>query len=161
MNRKFSDLVEHRFWDETSQFDDHPSKRWVGGVEYYEREFVCYIPARLLRRAPNLIDEFIARHSEEDWLWRKTMTKDGEPKTLGQYRIIAMETYGPDSHSIKAIDAQIKSRGPNFIPGRTPQQMLTLMANWDAKTGVEIKQKEAEPESNPAGDLLRALGSKQ
>lgn len=63
----YRDLVRHEFVDETSQFD--PKGRWVGGAEYYEREFTCYVPYRLLRRRPDLVDDFIAKHCEEDWLW--------------------------------------------------------------------------------------------
>ena len=63
----YSDLTKYTFWDETSAFD--PKGRWVGGAEYYEREFTAFIPARLIRRAPELIDDFIAKYSEEDWLW--------------------------------------------------------------------------------------------
>jgi hypothetical protein len=34
----------HDWWDETSQFDDHPSTRWCGGLECYERQFKARIP---------------------------------------------------------------------------------------------------------------------
>jgi len=65
----YSDLVKYTFWDETSQFDPHPTRRWVGGAECYEREFTCYLPSRLIRRAPDLIDDFIAKYSDRKWLW--------------------------------------------------------------------------------------------
>ena len=65
----YSDLTKYTFWDETSQFDTDPSVRWVGGAELYEREYTCYLPARLIRRAPDLIDEFIAKYADAEWLW--------------------------------------------------------------------------------------------
>jgi hypothetical protein len=34
----------HDWWDETSQFDDHPSKRYCYGGEYYERQFKARVP---------------------------------------------------------------------------------------------------------------------
>jgi hypothetical protein len=64
---RYRDLVKHEFSDETSQFD--PQGYWVGGSEYYARDYTVYIPARLVRRAPDLIDAFIDKYSEEAWLW--------------------------------------------------------------------------------------------
>lgn len=61
------DLVPYNFRDETSQFDPEP-KEWNG--ECYMREFTAYVPARLLRRRPDLVDDFIAKHSDATWLWK-------------------------------------------------------------------------------------------
>lgn len=65
----YQDLTKYTFWDETSVFDPHPSKRWVGGAEYYEREYTVFVPARLVRRRPDLVDDFILKYEGEDWLY--------------------------------------------------------------------------------------------
>jgi hypothetical protein len=69
MKRKppYSDLEKYIYWDECSQFT--PGRRWVYGCEYYEVKITCFIPARLLRRAPDLIDEFMERHHEDWWFY--------------------------------------------------------------------------------------------
>lgn len=41
------DYVDYEFWDETSQFDDHPTTRWLGGCDCYERRYRCRVPASL------------------------------------------------------------------------------------------------------------------
>ena len=34
----------HTWRDETSQFDDHPSKRWSGGLDCYTRDYSVRVP---------------------------------------------------------------------------------------------------------------------
>ena len=52
--------------DETSMFD--PKGRWVGGCEYYEREYSCRIPLRI-KDKEELINEFIERHMNDEGFW--------------------------------------------------------------------------------------------
>ena len=65
----FSDLVPHTFFDETSRFDPHPTTTYNPGLDCWMRDFTVYVPARLMRRRPDLLDDFIDRHNEDDWLW--------------------------------------------------------------------------------------------
>jgi len=41
------DYFNYEWWDETSQFDEHPTKRWCGGSECYERRYRCRVPIGL------------------------------------------------------------------------------------------------------------------
>jgi hypothetical protein len=82
-------------------------------------------------------------------------------KTLEDYRAIARELYGPDSHAVKCLNIRIGQQG-NIAPSTPEEQMMNLLAKWDAKTGVEFEKPEpAAPKENAAGALLRGLGSKQ
>ena len=49
----------HTWSDETSQFDDHPSKRWCPGLECYERTYKARVPIAL-RNCDEAIEWFIA-----------------------------------------------------------------------------------------------------
>lgn len=81
---RYFDLEKYSFWDETSQFD--PQGSWVGGSEYYEREYVCFIPARLLRRRPDLIDDFIAKYEGEPWMWGvETLGNEYDPTEIDNF----------------------------------------------------------------------------
>jgi hypothetical protein len=82
-------------------------------------------------------------------------------KTLKDYRALALELYGPDSHALVSIEAQMNVKGGDFVPSMSEDKMRTLLKNWHGKTGMVFETPEPEPESNPAGDLLRSLGSKQ
>ncbi len=66
----FRDLVRFEWVDETSMWD--PKATFHPGSDCYMRTFVSYIPERLMRRRPDLIDEFIHKYQEEDWIWRST-----------------------------------------------------------------------------------------
>lgn len=44
--------------DETSEFDDHPTKRWSGGLECYTRKYKARVPVAF-KDCPVLIDKFI------------------------------------------------------------------------------------------------------
>ena len=81
-------------------------------------------------------------------------------KSLEDYRAIALELYGPDSHAIKCLNIQIGQKG-NIVPATPENQMMNLLEKWHAKTGIVFEKPEPEPESNAAGDMLRNLGSKQ
>ena len=53
------DLFFTHVWrDETSQFDNHPSVRWQGGGEYYDREFKARVPIAF-RNCEEMVDKFI------------------------------------------------------------------------------------------------------
>lgn len=59
----------YSWWDETSQYDDNPTKRWVGGSEYYEAQYSCWLPDKAKEWTDEEIDEYIDSHSEDDNFW--------------------------------------------------------------------------------------------
>ena len=50
------DYVDYEYWDETSIFDDHPTRRWAHGTECYERRYKCRVPKDIKEE---LIDDWI------------------------------------------------------------------------------------------------------
>jgi hypothetical protein len=62
----------HDWWDETSQFDDHLSKRWCGGLECYERQFKARVPVAF-KDCDEAIEWFIVwmqdNHPDEEGFW--------------------------------------------------------------------------------------------
>jgi len=62
----------HDWWDETSQFDDHPSKRWCGGLECYERQFKARVPIAF-KDCDEAIELFITwiqeNYPDEEGFW--------------------------------------------------------------------------------------------
>ena len=48
----------HTWRDETSQFDEHPSVRWCGGGDYYDREFKARVPIAF-KDCEEMMDKFI------------------------------------------------------------------------------------------------------
>lgn len=62
----------YSWFDETSQFDDHLSKRWCGGLECYQREFKARVPIAF-KDCDDAIDQFISwmvdNHPDEEGFW--------------------------------------------------------------------------------------------
>ena len=56
------ELVKYEWYDETSQFDPDPSKRWCYGSDCYIRLYTTWVPARILRLG--LADEYLERHDD-------------------------------------------------------------------------------------------------
>lgn len=56
----------YEFTDETSMYD--PKGYWVGGSEYYAREYKCRIPIRI-KDNEDMITEFIERHMNDEGFW--------------------------------------------------------------------------------------------
>lgn len=78
------DYVTIEWWDETSQFDPHPSVRWVG-LEYLERRYRCRVPAGLTdEQAMDWIDQHLEQvtwldeKEEESWTTRKSLSSEEE-----------------------------------------------------------------------------------
>lgn len=63
--------ADYEFSDETSQFD--PLGRWMPGGEYYQRDYRCRVPRRMLEAAEksgdfSKVDDWIATHTENE-IW--------------------------------------------------------------------------------------------
>ena len=54
----------HRWRDETSQFDSHPSVRWNYGCECYERDMACRVP-RAIEGCDELVESFVSMMMDE------------------------------------------------------------------------------------------------
>lgn len=69
----------HVWEDETSQFD--PLGRWVGGGDYYSREYACRVP-KVFQRCDELrdmfIDYMIDNHPDEAGFWVDVRTLKGD-----------------------------------------------------------------------------------
>lgn len=60
----------YEFEDETSMFDDHPSKRWAGGLDCYMRTYKCRVPIAF-QDSEEMIDKFICmmEDSGDEGFW--------------------------------------------------------------------------------------------
>ena len=56
----------YSWWDETSMYDDNPTKRWVGGGEYYEAKYSCWLPDEAESWSESEINKYIDNHCEDE-----------------------------------------------------------------------------------------------
>lgn len=62
------DYVDYEFWDETSMFDDHPTKRWSYGIDCYERQYKCRIPKEISENEEAINDWIYDNIGRIKWL---------------------------------------------------------------------------------------------
>lgn len=60
--------IDYEWWDETSMFDDHPTKRWVYGVDCYERRYCCRIPKEIADNEEAIFDWVYQNLGRVKWL---------------------------------------------------------------------------------------------
>ena len=81
-------------------------------------------------------------------------------KTLEDYRAIAVEMYGEDSHAVTCLALQIKQKG-NGTPSTPEEQMMTLLKKWHAKTGMVFEKPVEPPKEHPTKGLFDDLKAEQ
>lgn len=81
-------------------------------------------------------------------------------KTLDDYRQIAVEMYGQDSHAVKCLNLKISAEG-NIAPSTSENIMMNLLAKWHAKTGIVFEKPVEAPKENPTKGLFASLKAEQ
>lgn len=70
----------HEFWDETSQFDDHPTKRWCG--EAWERKYQIRVP-RAFRLSDGMVRKWV-EFALDNWPCNSQLYPDQESEATNE-----------------------------------------------------------------------------
>ena len=81
-------------------------------------------------------------------------------KSLDDYRQIAVEKYGQNSHAVKCLNLKISAEG-NIVPPTSEHIMMNLLEKWHAKTGIVFEKPVEAPKEHPTKGLFASPKAEQ